>query len=126
MRLVKMEDFNNIYYVDSFPDDLDALFGKNKGQKKVYMKWLYQRLETLDAEGRSALQYEQFEQLNCEAPALYSIRHPQSKINERYIYVYFEQNNVILLTALKEKNRIDYEKAIKRSHNILIRLEEEE
>ena len=34
MRLVKMEDFNNIYYVDSFPDDLDALFGKNKGQKR--------------------------------------------------------------------------------------------
>ena len=89
-----------------------------------YMKWLYTWLSVLDSDGMSALNLEQFEHLkNTSNPNLFAIRHPNSQINERYIYVYSDGESVILLTAFKEKNARDYQSAITRAEQIFSELE---
>jgi hypothetical protein len=45
-------------------------------------------------------------------------------INERYVFVYADGENAILLTAFKEQNSHDYETAIARAKRIFSELEE--
>lgn len=81
----------------------------------------------LDEKGMAALELEQFEHLrNTKNPALYAIRHPHSRINERYIYVYADGESVILLTAFKEKNAADYKSKIAQAIRIFNELEDNE
>ena len=101
------------------------MFGKNTGEMRRYFKWLYAWLHILDTEGSDALSYEQFEHLKgTEKPHLYAIRHPHSVINERYLYIYIEDESAVLLTAFMEKDTKDYSAAIKRAKSIFIELEE--
>ena len=55
---------------------------------------------------------------------LYAIRHPHSIMNERYLYVYMDDESAVLLTAFMEKDKKDYNAAIKRAQNIYSKLEE--
>jgi hypothetical protein len=83
-------------------------------------------LSVLDQYGTGAVAFEQFEHLqNTERPRLYAIRHPHSQINERYIFVYADEESAILLTAFKEQNTRDYESAICRAERIYSELEGE-
>ncbi|MCL2426759.1 MAG: hypothetical protein FWD05_10540 [Oscillospiraceae bacterium] len=92
---------------------------------KRYLRWLYSWLSVLDSEGMNALNLEQFEYLKYTSnPNLYAIRHPHSQINERYIYIYTDNESAILLTAFKEKNTNDYQSAIIRAEHIFAKLEE--
>lgn len=87
---------------------------------------LYMWLSILDGHGMEALNLEQFEHLkNTDNPRLYAIRHPHSQINERYIYVYMDDEGAILLTAFKEHDARDYEAAINRAAGIYAELEED-
>jgi hypothetical protein len=80
--------FNRIYQAACFPIEVDSMFGKNTGEKKRYLRWLYTWLSILDNYGMEALSLEQFEHLkNTIEPRLYAVRHPRSQINERYIFV---------------------------------------
>ena len=89
------------------------------------MKWLYTWLSVLDNDGKSVLNLEQFEQLKgTNNPNLFAIRHSNSQINERYIYVYADEESAILLTAFKEKNATDYLSAITRAEHIITELED--
>jgi hypothetical protein len=73
-----------------------------------------------------ALTLEQFEHLrNTIDPHLYAIRHPRSQINERYIFVYTDDESAILLAAFKEHDARDYETAIARASRIYSELEED-
>ena len=124
LNIQKLEGFKRIYQAECFPEEVDKMFGKSKGEKKRYIKWLITWLSVLDTDGMSALNLEQFEHLKgTSTPHLYAIRHPHSKINERYIYVYADEEQSILLTAFKEKNTGDYQSAITRAENIYKELE---
>jgi hypothetical protein len=101
------------------------MFGKSLGERERYIKWLYAWLSILDRDGMAVLNLEQFEYLKgTENPDLYAIRHPHSRINERYIYVYTADEITILLTAFKEKNVGDYKSAIVRAKYIYDELED--
>ena len=100
------------------------MFGKSTGEMKRYLNWLYIWLSVLDTDGLDALNLEQFEHLKgTDNPYLYAIRHPHSQINERYIYVYTDDEGTILLTAFKEKSVHDYRTAIARAEHIFAELE---
>ena len=125
LEIQKLSGFNRIYQAECFPDEVKNMFGKNTGDMNRYMKWLYTWLSVLDIDGMNALTLEQFEHLKgTKNPNLYAIRHPRSQINERYIYVYVDGENVILLTAFKEKNIRDYKTAIARAERIYSELED--
>ena len=125
MKLEKVAGFDRIYQVESFPDDIDTMFGKNKGERKRYMQWLYTWLTVLDSQGQKAITLQQFEYLlDTDAPRLFAIRHPHSQINERYIYVYADDDAAVLLTAFMEKSSDDYKAAIARAKRIYLELEE--
>jgi hypothetical protein len=125
VKIERVGGFKRIYQAECFPGEVDALFGKNKGDRKRYLRWLYMWLSILDAHGRDALALQQFEHLlDTESPHLYAIRHPHSRLNERYIYMYADSETVILLTAFKEKSAGDYKSAIWRAKNIFKKLEE--
>ena len=101
------------------------MFGKNTGEKSRYMKWLKVSLTFLENYGMDALSLEIFEHLKGTSnPKLYAIRHPRSKINERYIFVFGAGERSTLLTAFKEKSVNDYKVAIIRAENIYSELEE--
>jgi len=123
LEIQKLADFNRIFQADCFPDEVNKMFKKSIGEKKRYIKWLYTWLSVLDCEGMNALNLEQFEHLkDTSNPNLYAIRHPHSKINERYLYIYADEESSILLTAFKEKNTSDYQSAIKRAKRIIAEL----
>jgi len=123
-QIQKVSGLKNIYKVDSFDSDMDALFKNNKGDRKRFEVWLYTKLAILDSMGRDAILLEQFEDLVGTQPKLYAIRHPHSILNERYVYVYVDGEDVLLLTAFKEKSKRDYDPAIQRAYNILNNLKE--
>jgi len=124
LEIQKLAGFERIYQAECFPDEIKAMFGKSTGEMNRYLKWLFTWLSVLDSEGMSALNLEQFEHLKgTEDPNLYAIRHPHSKINERYIYIYADNESAILLTAFKEKSTSDYRSAIVRAENIVKQLE---
>ena len=123
MRIEKIGGFQRIYQTNSFINDINDMFKKNKKQRKQYLLWLYAWLTILDDMGITALTLQQFEYLkNTNNPRLYALRHPHSKINERYIFVYVENETVILLTAFKEKDADDYKNAILRAKRVFSEL----
>ncbi|MCL2338031.1 MAG: hypothetical protein FWC60_11500 [Firmicutes bacterium] len=124
MEIQKVAGYNRIYQAECFPNEVKDMFGKNIGEMRRYLKWLYAWLHVLDKAGLDALNFEQFEHLKVtERPHLYAIRHPHSVINERYLYVYIDDESVILLTAFMEKDAKDYLAAIKHAQNIYSELE---
>ena len=125
MKVQKLAGFQRVYQAECFPEEVDKLFGKSSGEKSRYMNWLYTWLELLDRDGLKALNFEQFEHLiGTNKPRLYAIRHPRSKINERYIFVFGAGERSTLSTAFKEKNVKDYKVAIKRAESIYSQMEE--
>ena len=125
-EIQKLTGFSRIYQAECFPDEVDEMFGKSTGDKKRYLKWLYTWLSILDSDGMNVLNLEQFEKLKgTNNPNLYAIRHPHSQINERYIYIYADEESAILLTAFKEKDAADYQPAITRAEHIIAELEGE-
>ena len=127
MKVEKVGGFQRVYQAESFPDDVEDMFKKNKGQRKRYLLWLYTWLTVLDDQGRDALVLQQFEYLkNTKNPQLYALRHPHSQINERYVFVYVDGEAAILLTAFMEKDTNDYATAIARAKRIILELEEDD
>ena len=125
MKLEKVAGFDRIYQAESFPDDIDAMFGKNKGERKRYIQWLYTWLIVLDNQGQKAITLQQFEYLtDTDNPRLYAIRHPHSQLNERYIYAYVDDEAAVLLTTFMEKSADDYKAAIARAKRVYSELEE--
>ena len=126
MKIEKVSGFQRIYQTESFPNDVEDMFKKNKGQRKRYLLWLYTWLTILDNQGLGALTLHQFEYLkNTDNPRLYALRHPRSQINERYIFVYIDNEAAVLLTAFKEKGKDDYTTAIARANRIYSEVEED-
>jgi phage-related protein len=127
MKLLKLTGFNRIYMAETFPDEFSSLFGKNRGELRRYMTWLEKQLHVLDLKGANALDFMQFEHIKkTESPHIYAIRHPHSKLNERYLYVYEENESTVLLTAFMEKSTSDYSSAIKRAQSIYKKIGEDE
>jgi hypothetical protein len=116
MDIIKINGYTKIFAAEIFSDDFEKMFGKNRGEIARYESWLAAILVILDNEGMNALKFMQFEHLQSTSnPNLYAIRHPGSKINERYIYIYMSGESSVLLTAFKEMGNADYEKAINRA-----------
>jgi len=63
LDIQKVTGFERIYQAECFPDEVMAMFGKNSGEMKRYLKWLYTWLSVLDSEGMNALNLEQFEHI---------------------------------------------------------------
>jgi hypothetical protein len=126
VTIEKRVGFNRIFQADSFAEEVNNLFGKGSGEKERYLIWLRTWLRFLDDEGLAAIDREQFEYIKGTIhPQLYAIRHPHSNINERYLYTFFKNEFVILLTVFKEKSASDYKAQILRATNIYLRLESE-
>ena len=124
MKIIPIEDFKRIYESEVFKNDFLDLFGKSKGDIKTYKNFLLRCLNLLDKEGLNVLDLSQFEQLRDTNPRLYAIRHPNSRINERHIFIVAcDEERFILLTSFLEKNKNDYKKAIIKAQNIYEKLE---
>lgn len=124
MEIIKLEDYKDIYAVEPFLSEYEALFGKSKAAYKTYFKKLRFNLGILDREKQRSIQYQQFEQL--ENTKLYSIRHV-SAINPRVIFAYIDNNGkVVLLSSFKEKRDSDYDRGVQLAMQRLKQLEEEE
>ena len=124
MKVQKLAGYTRIYQAECFPDEVKAMFGKNTGEMRRYLKWLNVWLHYLDIYGLEVLNIEQFEHVKSTFnPHIYAIRHPHSLINERYLYIYMEGEAAVLLTAFMEKDKKDYDPAIKRAENIYNELE---
>jgi len=125
LKTQKLAKFIRIYQAECFPGEVNKMLGKNTGDKVRYLNWLNDQLLILDKMGMFALNLEQFEHLKgTKNPKLYAIRHPHSKINERYLFLFSFGEKTILLTAFKEKNTGDYKSAVLRAENICANLEE--
>ena len=110
MQIVKLSDFNDIYFVDSFFSEYRDLFGKDRHSYEECLKKLRINLYILDANKKKSISYKQFEKLKDSD--LYAIRHI-SKENDRVIFAFIDKNDdVLLLSACKEKSTADYRKAI--------------
>ena len=122
MDIIKLKGFENIYAVDSFFDEFDALFGKSKSIRNKYLEKLRLNLRILDKEKTKALQYPQFEKLT-DCPFC-SIRHV-SKVNTRVIFAYINSDGeVVLLSSCKETKTKDYKAAIQKATYRMTELEE--
>ena len=123
MRIIKLADFNNIYYVDSFFSEYRELFGKSRSIYASCLKKLRMNLRILDAEKQKAITYQQFEKL--KDADIYSIRHV-GQDNDRVIFAFIDKNNnVLLLSSCKEKSASDYRKAVSQAEERLRILKEE-
>ena len=96
-----MSEYKRIYKVDSFANDLDKVFGKNQGERHRYLNWLSKQLYILDEIGIHATYAKQFEVLKDTDPKLYALRYPHNGLNERYICIYCDGEDVLLLTAFR-------------------------
>lgn len=122
MDIIKLVDYNNLYAVEPFWDEYEALFGKSKTAYKKYLKKLRFNLGVLDREKQRSIQYQQFEQL--DNTNLYSIRHV-SAINPRVIFAYIDNDgNIVLLSSFKEKSTSDYDRGVQQAKQRLKELEE--
>lgn len=118
--------FSKVYEVDCFQKEF-----KNVTKEKIvesppyprYQKWLIGALAILEESGRKALVLEKFEQLENVTPDLFSIRYPKSKLNIRVIYVYLEDDDILLLDVFRETSKSDYARHIKLAKNRLKALE---
>ena len=126
MKLQKLIGYNRIFIAETFFEEFNALFGKDKGNRHRYHYWLMESLKVLDRLGIKALRLAAFEKLEgVYDPPMYAIRHARSAINERHIYVYAEDENVVLLASFFEKKTSDYERAIEHAANVYQKLFEE-
>lgn len=125
MNISIVEGYTRIYQVDTFSSSFSSLFSKSAEQKQSSLKKLNFNLRILEDNGFAALEMQQFEKLKTTDPPLYCIRNV-GQMNPRTVFVlYTEPEGFLLLHCFLEKNKSDYQKAIKQAHNILKRLEEE-
>lgn len=111
MELLRMPGHDKVYYFDCFPKEFkEATNGEDR-----YRQWLARSLYILESKGKGAIILNQFEMLSTGSVQLYSIRYPKSKLNPRVIYFYLEDDNIILVTAFKEKSNSDYKRGIRRA-----------
>lgn len=116
MRIIQLEDFDNIWRVEGFDKEFQQLFGKSQKQFMDYQEILFRDLELLNQHEIKELP--QFEVLVGE-DHLYSIR-LMGKANCRILYTCILDNGkVILLFPFLEKSKNDYEKAKKRARPLV-------
>ena len=116
MKIVKIDinKLEDIYSLDCFEKEFRKAIGEIWKQNPPFLRYqkkLLIDLAVLDDQKENAVKLPEFERLTDEI-GLFSIRHPHSNINMRVIYT-IEEGFVILITVFIEKNRSDYNKAIK-------------
>lgn len=122
----KLEGYNNIYVVDAFEKEFLTAVGF---ERKKYLKNLKSQLYNLERLTPAQMIKPQFEFLEeIDSFRLFCIRE-RSKLNLRIIYIYFENQKIIVLAcAFKEKHKGDYhhakDVAVKRMKALKRRLEE--
>lgn len=116
MRIIPLDDFENVWCVESFAKEFHHLFGKSKKLTNDYLEILFRDLELLDKFDITDLP--QFEPLVGENN-LYSIR-LMGKANCRVIYTCMLSNDrLVLLFPFLEKSKSDYEKAKRRARALV-------
>lgn len=118
MEIIKNALFSKVYEVKCFQDEfLNMTKEENAGVPPYprYQKWLIKSLQTLDELGKKALNLRDFEQLEKKEPKICSIRYPNSVLNPRVLFVYLEEDKILLLAAFKEKSKSDYTRNISRA-----------
>jgi hypothetical protein len=130
MKVEKLEGYCRIYQAESFQKDFRDTFGKNRGETARHREWLARMLYVLDMDGRKAIVRPQFEQLvNTGKPMLFSMRHPHSGSNERYLYAFESDEqikadeNIILLTVFLEKSGKEYKQFMARAGRVFRELD---
>ena len=110
MKIEKYEDFENIWRVNGFDKEYEALFGKSKKEYRRCVETLFRNLELLDknqTDGRS-----QFEKIEDN---LFSIR-DVSTLNPRVLYTgVLNDGRIVLLHPFLEKSKKDYEQGKRRA-----------
>ena len=121
MDIIQYDEFDNVFYVEDFKQELVEL----KKQDRGFAKWLFKRLSMLSTNAALQTDGVRFEELDNEE--LYAIRRPESRFNQRVIYyIVSEDNSVILLSAFREVHgRRDYKPAINNANSRLNNLRKE-
>lgn len=132
----KYNDYNYIYGYSGFSNDLERLYKNEKHNALNYSIWLDKKLRQLDNIGLLVLNEfpKTFEKLEGQKEGIYSIRRKNFVGNPRVLFFSMEEDDeeqvFILLTAFKEKNTADYDRATataqERRKNILKILKEGE
>ncbi|MEG0897783.1 MAG: hypothetical protein RSD54_07885 [Ruthenibacterium sp.] len=119
LHKIKLKEFNHIFVTDAFNKDFEAMLGKDKGNKMRYQKWLFTWLGQLDVLSRAEISKLDVVELvkGCD-PLLFSLRNNRSKLNPRYLFAYFDGDDIVLLTVFKEKSSKDYDAGIVHAQNI--------
>lgn len=110
LKYLPYPGYSKIYVAECFKSEFEAAFGKNQDASERCRKHLRRCFYKLEKDGADALGlYEQFEHIqDTKNPKLYAIRHPNSKYNERHIFVFAKDECVILLTSFLEKSGRNY------------------
>lgn len=122
MELKKVERYARIFQVDCFRKEflklIDLKLSDNPERNarlvraNEYIVWYENRIDLLDRHGRSCVRKPRFEPLEeRDGYFLFSIRNTQSEKNVRIIFIFDDDDNVILLCPFIEHGRADYEKA---------------
>lgn len=118
MELVKLSEYNRIFAPDCFFDEFKSLIKfkpPKNGKKNRYMDWFTDSLERLDTYKKEEMKKPRFEPLEVkDGFPLYSIRYANSPLNPRIIYIFFADNDkIVLMNCFCEKHDGDYDKAKK-------------
>lgn len=116
MKVVKNALFSKVYEVDCFQKEFLNATKETTAEAPPYpryQKWLIGALEVLQELGRKALQLEKYEHLEMDGWDICSIRYPKSKLNLRVLYIYTEDDDILLLAVFKEKSKNDYTRNIR-------------
>lgn len=115
MQLCKLDEFNRVYFLDSFQSDLDKLYKKNQKEKKEYMFFLFAQLSKIEHRNENIKHVEPIEYKDV---TFHCIR-KKTKKNTRVLYYYLDDNKIVLLTAFNEKNKSDYDRGKELAYNRL-------
>ncbi len=114
MGIKKIDEFNTIYQIDTFENELMTLFGKSKTDWKKFRTKFISMLFMLDRMN-SPPTNNPFEKLKGTKLPLYRMKYKDRDNNIRVIYYWDDSEHKILLAALKEKDPSDYKEAIQLS-----------
>lgn len=116
MEILKLDGFNNIYYIEPFPKEWQELFKNDKKSEERYSGWLDNKLRILDENPIFFTRcHQSFEYVDNSKPQICSI-HQRSKKNPRALYyLLIDKNKAVLLTPFLEKSKSDYKLAVSRA-----------
>ena len=108
--IYRVSGYSKIFMHADFPVEFKEICYP---QIKRYQKWLDRNLRSLQNNNLFAVDHTHIEKLRDTDPPIYAIRSPNSKLNPRVLFCFFDADNrCCLLHTFKEKSSSDYDDAL--------------